>query len=124
MPKEFNRTRRINEQMQRELAQLIQQELKDPRLGMVTVSAVEVTRDLSLARVFVSVLGKDEGQMEEVLAILEHAGGFLRHELGQRMKLRNIPRLRFQYDKSITEGNRLSSLIDEAVARDQRSKQD
>ena len=124
MPKEFNRTRRINEQMQRELAQLIQQELKDPRLGMVTVSAVEVTRDLSLARVFVSVLGKDEGQMEEVLAILDRAGGFLRHELGQRMKLRNMPRLRFQYDKSITEGNRLSSLIDEAVARDQRSKQD
>jgi len=124
MPKEFNRTRRINEQMQRELAQLIQQELKDPRLGMVTVSAVEVTRDLSLARVFVSVLDKDEDQMEEVLAILDRAGGFLRHELGQRMKLRNIPRLRFQYDKSITEGNRLSSLIDEAVARDQRSKQD
>ncbi|HEB60131.1 MAG TPA: 30S ribosome-binding factor RbfA [Gammaproteobacteria bacterium] len=122
MPREFNRTRRINEQMQRELAQLIQQEIKDPRLGMVTVSAVEVTRDLSLARVFVSVLGKESEEVDEVLAILDRAGGFLRHELGQRMKLRTIPKLRFQFDKSIIEGNRLSSLIDEAIARDESSK--
>lgn len=123
MPREFDRTRRINEQMQRELAQLIQQEIKDPRIGMVTVSAVEVTRDLSLARVFVSVLGENESP-ETVLAILDGASGFLRHELGRRMSLRSIPNLRFQFDKSISEGNRLSSLIDEAIARDESSKQD
>ena len=123
MPKEFNRTRRVGEQMQRELAQLIQQEIKDPRLGMVTVSGVEVTRDLSIARVFVSALGEEE-HPEKVITILEKASGFLRHELGKRMTMRTVPALRFQFDQSISRGNRLSSLIDEAIARDEKSNQD
>ena len=119
MPKEFSRTRRVGEQMQRELAQLIQQEIKDPRIGMLTVQAVEVSRDFSHAKVFVSSLDNAEG-MQQSLAILTRASGFLRHELGQRIKLRIIPELHFVYDESIERGNRLSSLIDQAIASDKK----
>lgn len=116
MAKEFSRTRRVGEQMQRDLAELIHRELKDPRIGFVTISAVEVSRDLEHAKVFVSLLG--EGDIDETLAALTHAAGFLRRELGRRMTTRTVPRLRFVHDTSIAEGNRLSSLIDEAVRRD------
>jgi ribosome-binding factor A len=119
MPKDFSRTRRVGEQMQRELAQLIQQEIKDPRIGLVTVIAVEVSRDLSHAKVFVSSLNSDEG-MQQTLEILGRAKGFLRHELGRRMKLRTIPDLHFVHDESIERGNRLSSLIDQAIAKDKK----
>lgn len=119
MPKEFSRTRRVGEQMQRELAQLIQQEIKDPRIGMLTVTAVEVSRDFSHAKVFVTSLNDEQG-MQQTLEILAHASGFLRHELGRRMKLRTIPELHFVHDESVERGNRLSSLIDEAIARNKK----
>ena len=119
MPKDFSRTRRVGEQMQRELAQLIQQEVKDPRIGLVTVTAVEVSRDFSHAKVFVSSLNSDEG-MKQTLDILGRAKGFLRHELGRRMQLRTIPDLHFVHDESIERGNRLSSLIDQAIAKDKK----
>lgn len=124
MPKEFSRTRRIGEQMQRELAQLIQQEVKDPRLGMVTVSGVEVSRDLSVAKVFVTVLGDADPQPS--LTVLNRAAGFLRHALGQRLTVRTVPSLRFVYDESVARGARLSRLIDEARAgdRDDDDKED
>lgn len=118
MPRDFPRTRRIGEQMQRELAALIRDQIKDPRLGMVTVSAVEVSRDLAHAKVFITVLG-DETRQRESLQVLTRAAGFLRHELGQRMIARTIPQLRFIYDKSIENGSRMSALIDKAVASDQ-----
>ncbi|MDH5446402.1 MAG: 30S ribosome-binding factor RbfA [Gammaproteobacteria bacterium] len=119
MPKEFSRTRRVGEQMQRELAQLIQQELKDPRIGLLTVIAVEVSKDFSHAKVFVTSLNNDEG-MQQTLQILEHAKGFLKRELGRRIKLRIIPDLHFVHDESIERGNRLSSLIDKAIASDKK----
>jgi len=119
MPKEFSRTRRVGEQMQRELAQLIQQEIKDPRIGMPTVMAVEVSRDLSHAKVFVSSLSSSE-DMPQTLEILAKASGFLRHELGRRIKMRIIPELHFVHDESIERGNRLSSLIDAAIASDKK----
>lgn len=118
MPRDFPRTRRVGEQMQRELAALIRTEIKDPRLGMVTVSAVQVSRDLSHAKVFISVLGDAEVRQAS-LRILNKAAGFLRHALGQQMIVRTVPQLHFVYDESIERGSRLSALIDAAVKSDQ-----
>lgn len=118
MAREFSRSRRIGEQMQRELAQLIQQEVKDPRLGMVTVSAVEVTRDLAHAKVFISVMNSTPEQVKLSLGVLQRVAGFLRHALGQRMLLRALPELHFIHDSSSETGSRVSALIDKAVAAD------
>ena len=123
MAKEFSRSRRVGEQIQRELAQLVQRELKDPRLGMVTISAVEVTKDLSVAKVYFTVLNPGH-DVEETLKGLNHSIGFLRRELAHRMKLRVVPELRFQYDRSIEEGSRLSALIDAAVSQDKSKSED
>jgi ribosome-binding factor A len=115
MPREFPRTRRVGEQIQRELAGVLHEELKDPRLGMISVSGVEVSRDLAHARVYISVLGGEE-TVSETLKVLNKAAGFLRHQLGQRMRLRVIPQLRFLYDESLAEGARMDALIAAAVA--------
>jgi len=120
VPREFNRTRRIAEQLQRELAQLIREEVKDPRLGMVTVVDVEVSRDLSHARVFVTLLTGDEEARMTSVAILNDAAGMLRKFLGRRLRLRTIPQLHFHYDQSIEKGAELSALIDAAVASDRK----
>lgn len=117
MPKEFSRTRRVGEQIQRELAVLIQQELKDPRLGMLTISAVEVSKDMSVAKVFVTVFNEAQDRAK-TLEALQHAAGFLQHELGRNLSLRSIPKLRFVYDESIVRGAELSALIDRAVSED------
>ncbi len=119
MPKEFSRTQRVGEQIQRELASILQLDMKDPRLGMVTVSAVEVSRDMSLATVHVTFLGLDEAdEIKQAIRLLADAAGFLRTELSHRMRLRFTPQLRFRYDESLVRGRRLSSLIDQACARD------
>lgn len=115
MPRDHSRTLRIAEQIQRELAGLIRLELKDPRVGMVTLTDVEVTADYAHAKVFFTTLGTSD-QIAAATAGLNHAAGFLRHELGQRIKLRSIPQLHFIYDESVERGVRLSRLIDEAVA--------
>ena len=111
MPKDFSRTRRVAEQIQRELAELIRREVRDPRLGMVTVTAVEVSRDMSHAKVFVTVLGKDEEESKISIGILQKLAGYLRHELGRAMRLRIIPELHFHYDSAIARGQDLSALI-------------
>lgn len=115
MAKEFSRTRRVADQIQRHLAELIQKELGDPRLGMVTVTAVDVSHEFEHARVFFTVLGKqldDQSQIEETTEILNHAAGFLRRELARRLKLRTTPELVFVYDTSLEQGNRLADLIE------------
>jgi ribosome-binding factor A len=117
MPREFPRTHRVGEQIQRELAALIQGELKDPRLGMISVSAVSVSRDLGHARVYVSVLGSDE-QTTESMRVLSHAAGYLRHKLGRSMHMRVIPELHFHLDRSLEEGARIGALINRAIASD------
>jgi ribosome-binding factor A len=119
VPRDFKRTDRLAELMQRELAQMIQREVKDPRLDMVTISGVEVTRDLSHAKVYVTVLASDDA-VKQNIAILNKAKGFLRSQLGKRIKIRTIPELEFVYDSSIKEGTRLSSLIDAAIAQDEQ----
>jgi len=117
MPREFPRTRRVGEQIQRELAALIHDELRDPRLGMVSISSVQVSRDMAHAKIHVSVLGKDE-QVADSLSVLNHAAGFLRHKLGKILHMRVIPVLRFYHDRSLEEGARLGALINEAIASD------
>ena len=120
MAQEYSRTQRVADQIQRELAALIQREVKDPRVGMATVSAVEVSRDLSHAKVFVTVLngGEDQQEITESVKALNNASGFLRSQLGQRMKLRIVTTLRFHFDDSLSRGNYLSNLIDQARASD------
>lgn len=121
MAKEYSRTQRIGDQMQRELALLIQREIKDPRLGLVTITGVEVSRDLAYAKVFVTVMDDDDGQkIGQNLGILNEAAGFLRMLLGKEMKLRTIPQLHFHYDESIRRGAELSALIERAIKEDER----
>lgn len=117
MPKDFERTRRVAEQLQQELAILIQREIMDPRVGMTTVSAVEVSKDLAHAKVYITALNQEQTHQQTIDA-LQHAAGFLQHELGKRLKLRTIPRLKFVYDDSIERGTNLSALIDSAIEQD------
>jgi ribosome-binding factor A len=119
MPREFSRSRRIADVLQRELAALIQEELQDPELGMITVSEVKVSSDLAHAKVYVTSLENRLG-VAEVLRVLSDKAGFLRHRLAQRLTLRTIPRLTFTYDDSVARGNELSALIDAAIAADER----
>jgi ribosome-binding factor A len=120
MAKEYSRTQRIGDQMQRELAQLIQREIKDPRLGLVTITAVDVSRDLSHAKVYVTVMGQEEtpDNINQTLRVLKDASGFLRMMLGKAMQLRTVPQLNFSYDASVRRGAELSALIERAVAED------
>ena len=117
MAQEFSRTRRVSEQLKRELALLIQEEVKDPRVRMVTVNAVEVSRDLAHARVYVTSL-VDHQERDKLIEGLNKAAGFLRRELGRRISLRTTPQLHFTYDESIDSGARMSALINEAVSSD------
>lgn len=119
MAKEYSRTQRIGDQMQRELAQLIRREVKDPRVGLVTITAVDVTRDLGHAKVYITVMGDDGGdQVKQSIKVLNAAGSFLRTQLGREMKLRSVPQLHFHYDESVARGAHLSALIERAVAED------
>ena len=100
---------------------MIQREIKDPRLdAMITVSGVKVSKDLGYADVYVTVLGKEDRPelIQENLAILKQAAGFLRGRIGQSIKLRVVPQLRFHYDESVLRGQEISSLIEKAVAQD------
>jgi ribosome-binding factor A len=123
MPKDYPRSRRIAEQIQRELSDIIRLELKDPRVGMITITDVEVTSDHEHAKVFFTRLGDfanasnpaNVADNAAVTQALEHAAGFLRSELAHRMRLRIVPQLHFEYDVSVERGVRLSNLIDEAV---------
>lgn len=117
MPKDYSRALRVADQIQRELADLIQHEIKDPRVGQVTIISVEVTRDYSHAKVFYTTLASKEEKFL-VEKGLEHAKGFLRSSLSHRMKLRITPQLHFIYDESVERGVRLSKLIDDAIAQD------
>ena len=121
MPRDFSRTLRVAEQIQRELADMIRLEVKDPRVGMVTLTDVEVTADYAHAKVFFTSL-RDPDQIAAATTGLNHAAGFLRHELGHRIKLRSVPQLHFAYDESVERGIRLSQLIDAAVRTPARGK--
>ena len=123
MPKEFSRGRRVGDHIQRELATLIQQEIKDPRVGMVTISEVKVSRDLAYADVYFTLIGPDlsENNVAEGTEVLNHAAGFLRSQLARSMTTRITPKLRFHFDKTIENGAHMSLMINKAIAEDVRA---
>lgn len=113
------RVQRVGDSIQRILAQVLLREIEDPRLRLATVSAVEVTRDLAHAKVFISIMGGDEAAADEALVALKKAGHFLRKRLAKEMALRSVPELHFTHDSSSLYGNRISQKIDEALKKDQ-----
>lgn len=117
----FSRSDRVAGQIRRDIALLIRNEVKDPRLGMVTVLEVSVSKDLTHAKVWFDTLNAEQGKEAE--AILNQAAGFLRHELGRGLKLRVTPNLHFFYDESQARGAALSELIDRVIAEDQQAQQ-
>ena len=119
MPKEFSRSSRVVEQIKRELAELIRLELKDPRVKFVTINDVEITPDYAHAKIFFTVLETDK--RAEIEAGLQRGAGFLRRELGKRVRIHTLPQLHFVYDASVEQGAHMSKLIDEAVRSDQAS---
>lgn len=119
MPKEFSRSSRVAEQVQRELAELIRLELKDPRIGLLTITGVELTPDYAHAKVFYTTLA-DPSARQGIDVGLRRASGFLRRELGRRIRIHTLPELHFVFDESVERGDRLSRLIDEAVASDRK----
>lgn len=120
MAKEFGRPQRVSQELQKEIAMILQREIKDPRLGMmVTVSGVEVSRDLAYAKVFVTFLNdKDEDAIKNGLKALKEASGYIRILLGKAMRLRIVPELTFFYDNSLVEGMRMSNLVTSVVKND------
>ena len=121
MAREFGRTERVADYLRKELARLLQAEVRDPRLGMVSVNEVEVSRDLAHAKVFVTFMERDsEQEAKDVLEVLNHAAGFLRTQVSKDARMRTVPRLHFVYDASVARGRRLSDLISRAVAEDEQ----
>ncbi len=121
MAREYARTDRVGQQIQKEIAVILMREIKDPRLSMTTVSAVEVTRDLAYAKVFVTFFNDNDDEIKASLEVLSEAEGYIRSLLGKRLRARIMPHLRFVYDKSMAEGVRMSALVDQAVASDKKT---
>jgi ribosome-binding factor A len=119
MSKDFPRTLRVGEQIRRELTVLLRDGVKDPRIGMVTITDVEVSRDLAHAKVYFTTFGNEQAVLASKRG-LESAAGFLRRELGRHMKIRTVPGLRFLYDDTQQKGRRVSTLIDRALSPDNR----
>ena len=120
--KGFQRSDRVAEQVRRDLADLIRSELKDPRVGMISLTAVELTPDYAHAKVFFTTL--DTGHLEEVERGLKRAAGFLRRELGRRIHIHTLPELHFVYDNSLERGASMSLLIDKAAALSDQTPED
>ncbi len=122
MAREYARTDRVGQQIQKEIAIILMREIKDPRLSMTTVSAVEVTRDLAYAKVFVTFFNDNAEEIKASLEVLADAEGYIRSLLGKRLRARIMPHLRFVYDSSMSEGVRMSALVDQAVASDKSAE--
>lgn len=119
MPREFTRSDRVSDAIQRILAQVIPSEIRDPRIGLVNINEVTVTRDMAYAKVYVTFVGVDDEQDSTVAAaILNKASGFLRTFLAKELSMRTVPKLQFIYDKTSVKGQHLSSLIDRALKED------
>ena len=121
MVKERSRTYRVADQIQRELADILRKGVKDPRLPeMVTISDVSVSRDLSVAKIYFTLV--DEERRQDADFVLNRAAGFIRTELSRRIQLRSVPQLRFRYDDSIEKGEHIESLIQSALESDRNSR--
>lgn len=121
MPKEFSRSQRMGEQIRRELAELVRDELQDPRLTWVSFTGINLSRDLGYATVYFSVLKPEEH--EQASELLNHAAGFLRHHLAARVRARTTPQLKFVYDDSLERGANMDALIARARATDADSNE-
>lgn len=117
MAKDYQRTDRIGELVQRALAKIIAKEVQDPKLGLITVAAVKVSRDLSFAKVYITRFGEDE-EAKQAVDLLNQKSALLRFHLAKQVKLRVMPELIFVFDKTLLAGNALAALIDKAVASD------
>jgi len=118
VPRDFKRSERVAGSLRRELAQLIQVEVKDPDVGFIGLSDVEVSRDLAHARVFVTVFEPEKAAAS--LKALNKAAGYLRRRLGQEMRIRAVPELHFEHDASVETGQQMDSLIEAAIASDRQ----
>ena len=118
-----NRSFRVADQIQRDVAELIR-DLKDPRVGMVNINDVDVARDLSIAKIYITVVGADAEECQQAVDVLNNAAGFLRSLISKEMTMRSTPRLQFFYDVTAHQGQALSSLIDKAVASDKAKSDD
>lgn len=124
MSKEFSRTQRVAQQLQKELAVILQREIRDSRIGMVTVSDVEVSRDLAVAKVFVTFLCIGDQTPESSLEALKEHEVQIRMMLGKRIRLRLTPEVRFVYDSTLVEGMRMSNLVSDVVSKDKQKRSD
>ena len=122
MPREFSRSQRMAEQIRRELAEIVRDELKDPRMGLCSFTAIKLSRDLSSAVVFCSVL--DEELRDETLETLNRASGFIRSQIASRIRARSVPVLKFVHDESIERGAAMEALINEAISSDEQHHND
>ena len=118
MPREFTRSTRVAEQLRRELGELLRHGVKDPRAQGATITDVEVSKDVSYARIYFSQLEDAPEQVKETEVALNHAAGYLRSELSKIMRMRHVPELKFLYDRSVAEGVRMDALIEAARRRD------
>lgn len=124
MARASNRTDKVSDLLKKEIALLIQKEVRDPRVGMASVTSVKVSKDLGYASVYVTLLGKsNEEEAKEGIEALNKASGFLRSMLAKSVSMRTTPKLKFIYDDTLVKGQELTSLIDEALARDERDHQ-
>lgn len=123
MARVFSRSRRVAEQLQKEIAEVLQREFKDPRVGFVTVSSVDLSNDLMYAKIYVTFLNLEQEQIKEAIKILNGAVGFFRSMVGKRMKLRVVPNISFVYDQTLVKGMELSDLITRSVRHDQELQQ-
>ncbi|KPD04227.1 30S ribosome-binding factor RbfA [Moellerella wisconsensis] len=129
MAKEFTRAQRVAQEMQKEIAIILQREIKDPRIGMATVSGVELSRDLAYGKVYVTFLNfldaeHDSEMVKNGIKALNEAAGFIRSLLGKSMRLRVLPELTFSYDSSLVEGMRMSNLVSNVVRDDEKRRVD
>ncbi len=119
MPREFKRSDRVADAIQRSLARILQMELRDPRLGMANINSVTVTKDLAIAKVYVTFVGQQDGEESEAgVQVLNNAASYVRNLMAKDLSIRTIPKLQFYFDKSTIAGQEISHLIDRAVAAD------
>ncbi len=124
MPREFTRSDRVSDAIQRILGQVIAQEVRDPRIGMVNINAVTVTRDMAYAKVYVTFVGQSEDESLAAAAVLNKASGFLRGFIAKELIMRSVPKLQFIYDKTAIRGQELSYLIERALKEDSQHLHD
>ena len=125
MPREFTRSDRVSDAIQRILGQVIAQEVRDPRIGLVNINAVTVTRDMAYAKVYVTFVGSEtEAESLAAASVLNKASGFLRGFIAKELIMRSVPKLQFIYDKTAIRGQELSYLIERAVREDSLHEHD